>query len=214
MGSTTLPDYPRGLTFEKVWAALMEDRERQKETDRQMKENAERLDAQIKETDRQMKENHQQMKESAERLDRQLGKLGNRFGEMVEHMIMPNLLTQFEELGFTFTQANSTKITDKKHNIFTEVDAFLENGEKVMIVEIKTKPSIEDINDHIERMEKLRAYADFRGDRRKYLGAIAGVVLSGSEKTYALRCGFYVLEPSGDTFNITAPEGEYHPREW
>ena len=29
----TLPDYPRGLTFEQVWTALMENRELQKETD-------------------------------------------------------------------------------------------------------------------------------------------------------------------------------------
>ena len=30
------PEYPRGLDFEQVWAALMENREQQKETDRQM----------------------------------------------------------------------------------------------------------------------------------------------------------------------------------
>jgi hypothetical protein len=29
-----------------------------------------------------------------------------------------------------------------------------------MIVEIKAKPNTDDVNDHITRMEKLRAYAD------------------------------------------------------
>jgi len=33
-----IQDYPRGLTFEHVWAALMEDREQQKETDRLLKQ--------------------------------------------------------------------------------------------------------------------------------------------------------------------------------
>ncbi|GHU90865.1 hypothetical protein FACS189476_11260 [Spirochaetia bacterium] len=51
-----------GLTFEKVWAALMELRESQKETDRQLQENGRR------------------MEESSKRLDKQLGELGNRFG--------------------------------------------------------------------------------------------------------------------------------------
>jgi hypothetical protein len=63
-------------------------------------------------------------------------------------------------------------------------------------------------------MEKLRKYADFHGDKRKYLGAMAGVVFGDSEKTYALKKGFYVIEPSGDTFTIIEPKGNYSPREW
>jgi hypothetical protein len=43
---------------------------------------------------------------------------------------------------------------------------------------------------------------------------MAGVVFNGSEKIYALKHGFYVIEPSGETFNITEPKGVYHLREW
>jgi hypothetical protein len=202
-----------GLTFEKVWAAIQATNEQMKETDRMLKE----TDKQLKETDRIVKETAQQMKETDRQMketDKRVGAITNRFGEMVEYMIIPNLVVKFDELGFTFTKANRTEIRDREHNIFTEVDAFLEDGGKVMIVEIKTKPSVEDINDHIERMKKLRQYADLHGDKRKYLGAMAGVVFSNSEKTYALKKGFYVIEPSGDTFNITEPKGEYHPHEW
>jgi hypothetical protein len=195
-----------GLTFEKVWAVIQETALRIQETDRQMKETALRM----KETDRQIEKNALQMKET----DRRVGELTNRFGDMVEYMVMPNLVSKFEDLGFTFTRANRTEIKDREHGIFTEVDALLENGDKVMAVEIKTKPSFDDIDRHIERMEKLRAYADLRGDKRVYLGAVAGVVFSESGKTYALKKGFYVIEPSGDTFNITKPEGKYHPHEW
>jgi hypothetical protein len=63
-------------------------------------------------------------------------------------------------------------------------------------------------------MEKLRKYADLHEDKRKYLGALAGVVFGDSEKTYALKKGFYVIEPSGDTFNIMEPTGKYYPHEW
>ncbi|GHV23617.1 hypothetical protein FACS189494_11690 [Spirochaetia bacterium] len=182
-----------GLTFEKVWAALMENRE------------------QIKETDRIVKENAQQMKET----DKRVGELTNRFGEVVEHMVVPNLVAKFRELGFEFEQSNHGKVIKSvKHSISTEVDAFLENGDKVMAVETKTKVKTGDIDDHIERMEKLRRYADLHDDKRKYLGAIAGVVFGDIEKTYAFKKGFYVIEPSGDTFNITEPTGSYHPHEW
>jgi hypothetical protein len=63
-------------------------------------------------------------------------------------------------------------------------------------------------------MEKLRQYADLHNDKRVYLGAMAGVVFGESEKVSALNRGFYVVEPSGDTFNITEPKGAYHPHEW
>ena len=32
--------------------------------------------------------------------------------------------------------------------------------------------------------------------------------------TFALKNGFYVLKPSGDTFAVIPPEGIYSPREW
>ena len=181
-----------GLAFEQFMASMRELRKSQEETAQQMKE-----------TDRRMKET-----------DRRIGELTNRFGEVVEHMVMPNLVKKFAELGFVFTRANRTEITDREHNIIMEIDAFLENGDKTMVVEIKTKPSVEDINDHIERMKKLRAYADLNNDKRNYLGAMAGAVFSESAKTYALKKGFYVIEPSGDTFTITEPKGEYHPGVW
>ncbi|MDR3176743.1 MAG: DUF1664 domain-containing protein [Desulfovibrio sp.] len=214
-----------GLTFEKVWAAIQatskELSERTKATDEQMKATDERMKAtdeqlkalgefikgigeQIKDTDRQIKET-----------DKQIGKLSRRFGETVEYMVVPNLVAKFKELGFEFERSHrDTKIQSREHTIFTEIDVFLENGDKAMVVETKVKPSIDDINYHIERMEKLRVYADVRNDTRKYLGAIAGVVFGDSEKTYALKKGLYVIEPSGDTFAIIEPKGEYHPHEW
>jgi hypothetical protein len=47
-------------------------------------------------------------------IDKRIGELTNRFGDMVEYMVMPNLLIKFEELAFTFTKANRTEIKDKK----------------------------------------------------------------------------------------------------
>jgi hypothetical protein len=190
--------------FETVWAIMQENAQQLKEIDRIVKENAERQ----KETDR-------QMKESSERLNKQLGKLGNRFGEMVEYMVVPNLIAKFHDLGFVFEKAYlDAEIKDKKNNIFTEVDITLENGDKVMIVEVKSKPTTENVTEHIERMEKVRRHGNLHGDKRVFLGAIAGMIIQDNVKQFALKTGFYVIEPSGETFIITAPEGVYSPREW
>jgi hypothetical protein len=180
-------------TFEKVWKMFQE-------TDRKFQETKEQIAA----TGRQMEET-----------DKRVGELTNRFGDMVEYMVVPNLLAKFKALDFTFEVATRDyKIADEKNNIFVEADAFLQNGDKVMIVEIKATPVVKDVDEHIKRLEKLREYADLHRDSRKYLGAIAGVVTSDSVKNYALKKGFFVVIPSGDTFTIIKPEGKNRVREW
>jgi hypothetical protein len=79
MGNETRTREPqRGLTFEDVWATLMELRESTQETDRIVKENA----LLIKETER-------IIKESAQETNLKMGELGNRFGELAELDLPP-----------------------------------------------------------------------------------------------------------------------------
>ena len=192
-------------TFESVWATLDRITQRQEETDRIAKENAESQ----KETDRQMKETDRIVKENA----RQIGKLGKRFGDVVEYMVAPNLRDKFRELGYDFPKANpNSDVSDRTNNISLEIDVMLENGDKAMLVEVKANLTTEDVKEHIERLEKMRRYADLHGDKRTFLGAVAGVVIKDNVKEYALKQGFFVIEPSGETFNIISPENK--PKEW
>ena len=185
-------------SFETVWAAFQE-------TDRLIKE----LREDQKETDRKMKETDRQIKE----YNKRFGDFTNRFGEVVEYMIAPNLCEKFAEFGFIFSKSNSgTRVSDKKNNIRFEIDVMLENGDKAMLVEVKTKLTTEHINDHIERLEKMRMYADVHGDKRSFLGAVAGVVMPANVKDYALKQGFFAIEPSGEFFSITPPMNK--PKEW
>jgi len=174
-------------SFESVWASLQE-------TDRIVKENA-----------------------------RIIGKLGKRMGEVVEYMVVPSLMDKFRELGYDFHQANqNTNISDRANNIFLEIDVKLENGDKVMLVEVKTKPTTRDVQDHVKRLKKMRKYADLHGDsglksgglqsERTFLGAVAGVVMRDNVKEYILKQGFFLIEPSGETFNIIPPDNK--PKEW
>ncbi|MCL2804467.1 MAG: hypothetical protein FWD26_00825 [Treponema sp.] len=198
--------------FDQIWAIL--DRtakgqeelfKSQKDTDRQMKE----TDRQMKETDRQMKETDRQIKD----INKRFGEYSNRLGEIAEYMVAPNLVEKFRELGQDFPKANrNTIVTDRKNNIFFEIDVLLENGDKAMLVEIKTNLISKNIDDHINRLEKMRKYADLHGDKRSFLGAVAGVVIPENIRELALNNGFFVIEPSGETFNITPPHGK--PKEW
>jgi DNA repair exonuclease SbcCD ATPase subunit len=278
----TFPDYPKGLDFQQVWAALMEDREQLKETKRILRENAERFDRQMEESRREREESREQQKEAAERFDRQMeearrereesrrkweesneesnrkweesneesrrkweesieesnrkweksneefnrkweetnrewnkrfGDFSRRFGEIAEYMVAPNLREKFREFGYDFPKANpNSDVTDRINNIHLEIDILLENGVKAMLVEVKSKPSTEDVQAHIERLEKMRKYADLRGDKRTFLGAVAGVVMTENVRDYVLKQGFFAIEPSGETFNIIPPNNK--PKEW
>jgi Iap family predicted aminopeptidase len=199
-------------SFESVWAILQETAQivrevgkKQEETDRIVKETA----RQMKETDRQMKETDRQIQE----YNKRFGEFTKRFGEVVEYMVAPNLREKFWEMGLKFNQANSNAVfSDDNKVILFEVDVLLQNGGKAMLVEVKTTLTTEDVKDHIARLEKMRKYADLHGDKRAFLGAVAGVVMTSNVKEYALKQGFYVIEPSGETFNIIPPNGQ--PKEW
>jgi len=188
----------------------MEDRE-------QLKESRLEFDQQIKESrlefDRQMKESGLKFDRQIKEMNRRFGDFSNRFGEVVEYLVAPNLQKKFSEMGYDFQEASKNhKLSNKKHNISLEIDIFLQNGDTAMLVEIKTNLTDSDINEHVKRLEKMRKYADLRGDKRKFLGAVAGVVVASKTKKYALNQGFYFVEPSGETFNITSPPGK--PKEW
>jgi hypothetical protein len=58
----------------------------------------------------------------------------------------------------------------------------------------------------------MRKYADLHGDKRSFLGAVAGVVMADNVKEYALARGLFVVEPSGESFYITPPKDK--PKEW
>jgi hypothetical protein len=128
-------------------------------------------------------------------------------------MITPNLQDRFHDLGLDFQQACPDYcVRDHKNNIYFQIDVFLQNGDTAMLVEIKTKLTVSDINEHIKRLEKMRLFADFNGDKRIFLGAVAGVIIQPEVKEYALNNGMYVVEPSGETFDITPPHNK--PKEW
>jgi len=221
MADAAIPDYPQGLTFEKVWAMFQETdkkfqetREQMKETDRLIKE----TDRQMKETDRQMKETDRRLKEAEKLISKngeQIGGLHNSFGEMAEHLVAPGIADRFNELGFHFNAISpgGIKILDENKKIKAEVDLLLQNGSVIIAIEVKARVVHKDIEHHLRRLEIFKEYCLKQNDRRKIYGAIAGAIFGSKEKKETLDAGLYVLEQSGDTMKLELPPG-FEPREW
>jgi hypothetical protein len=156
---------------------------------------------------------HKETEKALKETQRIVGDLGNRFGDIAEKMLIPALLDKFEQLGFTFGElSHNVKWKNKDHNFSMELDALLENGRQAAVVEVKTKLDIADIDEQINRMEKVRWYADCKGDTRQFLCAMAALSAPDRVIEYALAKGFYVIMPSGEDVKVTKPAAG--PRIW
>jgi hypothetical protein len=140
-------------------------------------------------------------------LNKAISGLSNTLGSLVEHVMTPDLPRKFKEFGFAFDKITTVKWA-ADGSIYTQIDGLLENGDQAMVVEVKTTLRHDDIDDHVERMEKVRVYADDHGDRRKFLGAIAATIVDKSAREYALKKGLFVIEPSGESVKVTRPVSE------
>jgi hypothetical protein len=195
--NTPLPSEYAGLTFEKVWAMFQETDKKFQETDKKIEETGKQLKETIRENDRLLRQNQKMMSD-----------LGRKFGKIIEHMFIPNLVGKFNALGYVFGKSSSNVLIEsREHNIYAEIDVFLENGDCALAVEVKTQANIGDIKEHIERMEKLRRYSDMHNDKRKLYGAVAAAIFPGHVLDFALKQGLYVIEQAGENVSIKQPEG-------
>jgi hypothetical protein len=184
-------------------------KEMRAETDRLMQENARQFKEMSAETERQMKDTDRRIKET----ERIVGGLGNRFGDMAEQFLVPALRGKFREFGFTFGEIyRNIEWENESHDLFMEFDALLGNGSQAMVVEVKAKLDKADIDEQIVRMEKVRRYADLRGDTRQFYCAMAAMTAQKNVIAYALSNGFYLIMPSGEDVAVTKPISE--PRFW
>jgi hypothetical protein len=201
-----------GLSFEKVWAMFQETDKKFAETRKLIEESAKRFE----ETGKHLEEVGKRIDKVGKNIDnlgKQLGAVDHRFGDVIEHLVVPDIVNKFNALGYKFTDsAKERKFKKEDGSPLAQVDIFLENGDYLMAVEVKAKPNEADVDDHVQRLGTLRALFDKRGDKRKLLGAIAGAVMNDNVCELALKNGLYVLKQSGETMKLLTPEG--NPRMW
>jgi len=162
----------------------------------------------FQETDQKFKETAEQMKET----DRKIGALTSRIGEIVENMVGGDIVGQFQALNIAIKSHSRDKTFGTRGTSESgQIDVFLENGDIVVLIEVKTKLTDDDVREHIERLEKYRRYGD---DKRRIMGAVAGAVVSDDVVKFAHRQGLYVIVQSGEAVEIIAPPVGFKAKEW
>ena len=168
-----------------IWAILREVAQSQKEFKVAQKE---LQDAQ-KQTEREIKA-----------VSVSIGRLSNRLGEFVEEAVRPAAVRLFRERGIDVHEVHQN-ITAKRDGEGLEIDLLVINDKDMVVIECKSNLSIDDVNEHLIRLEKIRRLMPRYKDNR-ISGAVAGMVIPGNVAAYAIRKGLYVIGQNGDHLEL------------
>ena len=160
------------------------------------------------ETDRQMKET-----------DRKISALGSRIGEIVENMLGARILDKFQALGYEVDDyTRNYRFRNTKLGISGEIDLILLDGDVAILIEVKTKLETADVRRHLERMEEFRRHADAAKilwpPSTRFIGAVAGAVVSDEAERFAHENGLYTIVQSGEGVEIVEVPADFQARVW
>lgn len=183
------------------------------ERDRALNESAEKRDRALNES---AEKRDRALSESAEKTDEAIRKFSGMFssqwGDLVEALVEPNLVEQFQARGVLVTQkARRVEGIDRKGRQ-VEIDVLLMNGDTVVAIEVKSKCKVDDIVDHEEALSRFKeAFPKYAEGR--VLAGIAAVVFDSDCDRYAYKRGMYVLKPVEGIAQILNDEG-FTPKEF
>jgi len=185
-------------TFESVWAALMENREQQKENAQQLEKTKQLMEKQFAENERQ----RQEFRESMKAMQKELGGVGNSNGAVAESYFVNSFTKTMQFAGQKYDSMDSgLKRKVKSLNLQGEYDLVLYNCTSVVIIEIKydaEKKHVEWLLEEAAVFKQLfPQYANFD----LYIGLAALHFKKGTEKE-AIKNGIAVIKQVGNTMVI------------
>jgi hypothetical protein len=198
------------MSWDEIKALVAELAIQSKETDRKFQE----TDRKFQETEAQMRETDRKMREVFERFDklsRRFGDLGNRLGEFVEAMVEPALVDLFRARGLDVSEVHR-RVTSRRGGEAIEIDLLVVDGDTAVAVECKSRLTREEVERHVERMNKFKRLLPKYADMRVH-GAVAGMVVDEDAIQAAQAAGLWVLAPSGETVALKNDPG-FAPRVW
>jgi len=158
------------------------------------------LTEQSKETDRYIKS-----------LAKRFGDLGNRLGEFVEGMVRPGLVRLFHERGLelhqTFRDMSARRGTEA-----AQIDLMAIDETVAVAVEVKSRLTVEAVDEHLRRMEKFRRLFPRFSDL-SVMAAVAAMVIDDEAAAYAEANGLFVIGQAGDDAVLLNSE-KFEPRAW
>jgi hypothetical protein len=201
-------------TADDVWRLLAELVEAQKETERCFQETERRF----QETERRFQETERILKEQSLKTDRQItrvsqeiGNLGGKWGRFVENMVAPACETLFLNRDIPVHQV-SQRVRKRLDGKTLEIDVLVTNENHVLVVEVKSSLSVDDVKELIKNITEFRQFFPEYNQKQLY-GAVAGIEIEEGADKYAYRQGLFVLAQRGENVAILN-DTEFQPKTW
>ncbi|MBZ4202179.1 MAG: chorismate mutase [Methylovulum sp.] len=199
---------------DEIWAILRGLAEAQTKTEAQLsrtdeqlasllnerQETAREIKAIQQETAREIKAIQQETAREIKAVNTSVGRLSNRLGEFVEEAVRPAAVRLFRECGLDVHEVQQN-IVVKREGESLEIDLFVVNDKDAVAIECKSNLSIDDVNEHLQRLEKMkRLMPRYQGNQ--ILGAVAGMVIPEHVAAYAIKQGLYVIGQTGEQLGL------------
>jgi hypothetical protein len=188
---------------DEIWAILRENSLQMGVLRESHKEFKEQFEAAKKETDRILKDLQVTQKETSREIkevNKSVGRLTNRLGEFVEEAVRPSAVRLFRERGIDIHEVQQN-VSAKRDGDGLEIDLLVVNNKDVVVIECKSNLSIDDVNEHLERLEKVKRLLP-RYNECQILGAVAGMVIPDNVAAYAIRKGLFVIGQNGEHLEL------------
>lgn len=173
---------------DEIWEILYRLAESQTKTEAQLS----RTDEQIANLMRVQKETTREIKA----VNTSIGRLSNRLGEFVEEAVRPAAVKLFRECGIEVHEVQQNVVV-KRAGEGLEIDLLVVNDKDAVAIECKSNLSIDDVNEHIKRLEKIKRLIP-RYQGYQILGAVVGMVIPENVAAYAIKQGLYVIAQNGE----------------
>lgn len=199
------------VTLDDVWRLFKATDERIARINEELKERFKATDEQIKANDQIAIRRHAETEAALRQLSRQMGHFSNQVGEFAEELVVPAAKRLFAARGIPvhFVARN---VQGERNGRATEVDILVVNTDHVVAIEVKTRPRIAHIDDHLDRLSVFKEIFPQYGDY-KLLGAIAGILFDDNVARYAYQKGLFVMGQSGDVVTILN-DGKFQAKVW
>ena len=194
-------------TYDDILRLFQETTLQFKETDRKFQES----DRRLQETEQFLKQQSQETDRQIRQVNRQIGELGNRLGEFVEWQVRPAAIRLLQERNIEVHELAS-EVSVQRDGDGLEIDLLAINTTQAVLIEVKSKLSQTDVDDHLERLAKFkRLMPRYQGTIA--LGAVAAMVIPPDVARYAYRQGLFVMAQSGDHL-VILNDPAFSPKAW
>ena len=125
------------------------------------------------------------------------GNFNSKWGSFLENLVEGDLVNLLNQSGIQVTKINSrVRYLRSDNSIGAEYDLIAVNGSEIVVFEIKTTLSIENLNTFVEKLIKFRGQFPEYSDKKIY-GGVAYMKADRNSGELAMEKGLFLIKAPG-----------------